>query len=90
MVSEAQVSESQIAVHWREEAYVYPPATFIGQANASDPAIRERFREERFPECFTEYADLLSWDSYWHTTLDTSNPPFSRDRPVPDGHAPSL
>ena len=22
------------------------------------------------------YADLLSWDTYWHTTLDTSNPPF--------------
>src|ERR1019366_2186521 len=22
------------------------------------------------------YADLLSWDEYWHTTLDTSNAPF--------------
>jgi acetyl-CoA synthetase len=74
--SEVQVSESQIAVHWREEEYFSPPARFIGQANASDPSIRERFREERFPECFKEYADLLSWDKYWHTTLDTSNPPF--------------
>jgi acetyl-CoA synthetase len=73
---ETQVSESQIAVHWREEEYYYPPATFIAQANAADPAIFERFSEEHFPECFKEYADLLTWDAYWHTTLDTSNPPF--------------
>ena len=75
---EAQVSEAQIAVHWREEEYYHPPAKFIAQANAADPAIFERFSEERFPECFKEYADLLSWDAYWHTTLDTSNPPFWR------------
>ncbi len=71
-----QVSEAQIAVHWREEGYYFPPAAFIGQANASDPKIFERFSEDQFPECFKEYADLLTWDSYWHTTLDTSNPPF--------------
>jgi acetyl-CoA synthetase len=73
---EPQVSEAQIAVHWREEEYYHPSAKFIGQANASDPAILERFSEEHFPECFKEYADLLNWDHYWHTTLDTSNPPF--------------
>jgi len=73
---EAEVPEAQIAVHWREEEYYYPPAKFIAQANAADPAIFERFGEEHFPECFKEYADLLSWDAYWHTTLDTSNPPF--------------
>src|SRR5579875_3846545 len=73
---EVQVSEAQIAVHWREEGYYYPPAKFIGQANASDPAIFERFSEKNFPECFREYADLLTWDRYWHTTLDSSNPPF--------------
>jgi acetyl-CoA synthetase len=73
---EAQVSESQIAVHWREEDYYQPPAKFIEQANAADPAICDRFSEENFPDCFTEYADLLSWDERWHTMLDTSNPPF--------------
>jgi acetyl-CoA synthetase len=73
---EATVSEAQIAVHWREEEYYQPPARFVGQANASDPAIFDRFAEERFPECFKEYADLLTWDHYWHTTLDTSNAPF--------------
>jgi acetyl-CoA synthetase len=73
---ELQVNEAQIAVHWREEELIPPPPKFIGQANASDPAIRDQFREDRFPECFKEYADLLTWDEYWHTTLDTSNPPF--------------
>ncbi|OLZ65320.1 acetate--CoA ligase [Streptomyces sp. IMTB 2501] len=69
-------TESQIAVHWREEAYYQPPAAFVGQANAADPALLEQFREENFPDCFRAYADLLTWDTYWHTTLDTSEPPF--------------
>jgi len=73
---EAQVSEAQIASHWKEEDKYSPPATFIAQANGADPALFERFSEEHFPECFKEYADLLTWDQYWHTTLDTSNPPF--------------
>ena len=71
-----QASEATIAVHWREEEYYPPPPKFIGQANASDPAIRDRFTEDKFPECYKEYADLLSWDEYWHTTLDTSKAPF--------------
>jgi acetyl-CoA synthetase len=70
------VSEAQIAVHWREEGYVAPPQSFIDQANAADPAIYEQFAEDKFPECFRAYADLLSWDEPWDTTLDTSNPPF--------------
>src|SRR5487761_1662609 len=73
---ELEVSESQIAVHWREEEYFQPPPKLIGQANAADPAILERFSEPNFPECFKEYADLLTWDHYWHTTLDATNPPF--------------
>ena len=74
--SGAQVSEAQIAVHWREEEYIQPPPRFVEQANAKDPAIFDRFNEEHFPDCFKEYADLLTWDEPWHTTLDTSNPPF--------------
>ena len=74
----SESSEATIAVHWREEGVYLPPPKFIGQANASDPAILDRFAEENFPECFREYADLLDWDEYWHTTLDTSNPPFWR------------
>ena len=74
--STAQVSEAQIAVHWREEENYPPPPPFVAQANAADPAIFDRFGEEHFPGCFTEYADLLTWDKPWHTVLDTSNPPF--------------
>ncbi|HEX6520028.1 MAG TPA: acetate--CoA ligase [Streptosporangiaceae bacterium] len=72
----AESSEAHIAVHWREEEYYDPPPEFTAQANANDPAIRDRFTEDKFPECFTEYADLLAWDERWHTTLDTSNAPF--------------
>jgi len=75
---DADVSEAQIAVHWREEEHYQPPAKFIAQANAGDPSILERFDEEHFPECFKEYAELLTWDAYWHSTLDTSNAPFWR------------
>ena len=71
-----EVSESQIAVHWREEEYYPPPEKFVAQANANDPAIFERFTEDKFPDCFTEYADLLTWDKPWDTVLDTSNAPF--------------
>src|SRR5437764_774405 len=71
-----ETSEAQIAVHWREEEYYYPSSRFIGQANLTDPGILDRFSEDKFPECFREYADMLSWDKYWHTTLDTSDPPF--------------
>src|SRR5258708_8421038 len=72
----ADVSEAQSAVHWKEEEYYYPTAKFVGQANLTDPSINERFSIDKFPECFKEYADMLSWDQYWHTTLDTSNAPF--------------
>ncbi len=71
-----EVSEAQIAVHWREEEVIRPGPGFIAQANMADPGAPERFGLDNFPECFREYADLLTWDSYWHTTLDTSNPPF--------------
>jgi acetyl-CoA synthetase len=69
-------NESQIAVHWKEEESFRPPANFIGQANLTDPNFVDSFSEENFPECFRQYADLLHWDQYWHTTLDTSDPPF--------------
>ncbi len=77
-VAMAAVSEAQIAVHWREEDYVQPPTAFVAHANANDPSILERFSEQHVPECFTEYAEMLTWDRKWDTVLDTSNPPFWR------------
>ncbi|HET7264300.1 MAG TPA: acetate--CoA ligase [bacterium] len=74
--SATAVTEAEIAVHWKEEEYYHPGPKFIGQANLTDPAVMDRFKLENFPECFREYGDLLSWDRYWHTTFDGSNPPF--------------
>ncbi|HHW43065.1 acetate--CoA ligase [Desulfofundulus thermobenzoicus] len=68
-------SEAAYAVHWKEEDYYHPSPEFIGQANMTDPGIFERFSLENFPDCFREYAELLDWDQYWHTTLDTSDAP---------------
>lgn len=69
------VSEAAIAVHWQEEEYFYPSPDFIAQANMTDRNIYERMSLDNFPECFKEYADLLDWYEYWHTTLDTSDAP---------------
>jgi acetyl-CoA synthetase len=71
-----EVTEAQVAVHWKEEEHIQPPKKFVAQANMADEKIFERFKEENFPECFKEYADMLSWDKKWDKTLDTSNPPF--------------
>ena len=71
----AETSEAQIAVHRKEEEYVYASPQFIAQAYLTDPGVYERFSLDRFPECFKEYADLLDWDQYWEKTLDTSDAP---------------
>ncbi len=73
---EMEVNEAQIAVHWQEEDYYYPSDEFAAQANVNDKSIYDRFSLDNFPDCFKEYADLLSWDETWHTTLDTSDAPL--------------
>jgi len=75
---ESRLSEAEIAVHWGEEAYVWPPKTFVEQANLTDPHIRERFSLDRFPDYFAEMADLLTWDKTWDQVVDLSHPPFYR------------
>ena len=72
------VTEAEIAVHWKEEQLIQPPGSFIAQANMTDETVLERFGEANFPNCYKEYADLLDWYEYWHTILDESNPPFWR------------
>jgi len=71
-----KTSKAEIAVHWKEEDFFYPPAKFIAQANLTDESVYDRFSLDNFPECFKEYADLLDWYKYWDTTLDTSDAPF--------------
>ena len=69
-------NEAQLAVHWKEEELYQPPESFVAQANLKDPAVFERFSEKNFPDCYKEYADLLTWYKPWTQTLDTSDPPF--------------
>src|SRR5205807_278143 len=73
---EVEYSEDKIAVHWREEEYVAPPEQYKEQANAGDQSILERFAPENFPQCFEDYAEMLTWDKKWDEIVDTSNPPF--------------
>jgi acetyl-CoA synthetase len=70
-----ETSEAEIAVHWGEEAYFYPSAKFIAQANMTDEAVYDRFSLDNFPNCYKEYADLLDWYEYWDEILDTSDAP---------------
>jgi len=68
-------SEAEIAVHWGEEQYFHASTQFIAQANMTDESIYERFSLKNFPNCFKEYADLLTWYKYWDNILDTSDAP---------------
>ncbi len=70
-----ETTEAQIAVHWKEEDYYYPSSKFIGQANLTDPDIFDRFSLDNFPDCFTEFAEMLTWYKYWDEVLDTSDAP---------------
>jgi acetyl-CoA synthetase len=70
-----ETSEYEIAVHWKDEGYYYPSTKFIAQANLTDETVYDRFGLDKVPNCFKEYADLLDWDEYWHTILDTSDAP---------------
>lgn len=71
-----EVSEAQIAVHWKEEEYYYPSPKFVEQANMQDRDVLDRFTLDKFPDCFREYADMLDWFEPYQTVLDTSNAPF--------------
>ncbi|HEV8265328.1 MAG TPA: acetate--CoA ligase [Gemmatimonadales bacterium] len=71
-----EVSEAQIAVHWKEEEHYQPSETFKAQAIMRDPHILEKFGLAKFPDCFKEYADMLTWFDPYRTVLDTSDAPF--------------
>jgi acetyl-CoA synthetase len=76
MSSTLELTEAQIAVHWKEEELIQPPASFVAQANLKDPNVDKRFALENFPQCYDEYAEMLTWYKKWDKTLDYSNPPF--------------
>ena len=73
-MSEEDSADVQLEARLREQEYFRPPAEFVGQANATDPAIHDEVGE--FPDGFERYAELLDWDEHWAQTFDGSNPPF--------------
>jgi len=75
-MSSLDLTEAQIAVQWKEEGYLQPPKKFIEQATLKDPDVLKRFALDKFPKCFDEYAEMLTWYKKWDKTLDSSNPPF--------------
>ena len=52
MTTEGNVTEAEIASHWKEEELIHPSPGFIGQANQSDPAVFDRFTPDKFPRLF--------------------------------------
>src|SRR6266568_3233858 len=73
---QTEVSEAQIAVHWKEEDYYQPSEKFKAQANMRDTHILEKLGLDNFPDCFKEYANMLTWFEPYRTVLDTSDAPF--------------
>ena len=71
-----EVNEAQIAVHWKEEESYQPSPKFVAQAYLKDRSAAEWFSEKNFPDCFEEYAEMLTWYQRWKTVLDTNDPPF--------------
>ncbi|WP_435348952.1 acetate--CoA ligase [Haloarchaeobius sp. HRN-SO-5] len=73
-MSGEDATDGNLEARLREQAYFRPPSKFVGQANATDPAIYDEVGD--FPEGFDRYAELLDWDEQWDETFDGSNPPF--------------
>jgi acetyl-CoA synthetase len=76
--SKSELTEIEMDVHWREEKLIPASQAFVDQANCADPEIYDRMALENFPECYGEYADLLSWDRRWSQIFDGSEAPFWR------------
>ncbi|MFB6176312.1 MAG: acetyl-coenzyme A synthetase N-terminal domain-containing protein, partial [Halobaculum sp.] len=68
-------TEPELEARLAEQDEFEPPASFVEQANVTDPDIYDEF-EENWPHCWERAADLLDWDEEYDQVLDDSNPPF--------------
>lgn len=57
--------------HLRDETSLTPPKSFIEQANVNDPEIHETSLA-RWPEWWTQAADLLDWETPYESVLDAN------------------
>jgi acetyl-CoA synthetase len=71
----ADPEDVELEARLAEQETFDPPASFVEQANVSDPAIHDEFAEE-WPGCWERAAATLDWDEGYDTVLDDSNPPF--------------
>ena len=61
----------------QEHRHFAPPAEFVAQAHAADPAIYEQ--AEAGPEAWWKsWAEQLQWDQPFTQICDWSNPPYAR------------
>ena len=67
--------EVELEARLEEAESFEPPASFVEQANVSDPGIYDEFEAE-WPDCWERAAGMLDWDEEYDTVLDDSNPPF--------------
>ena len=67
--------EVELEARLEEAESFEPPASFVEQANVSDPDIYDEFEAE-WPDCGERAAGMLDWDEEYDTVLDDSNPPF--------------
>ena len=67
--------EVELEARLEEAESFEPPASFVEQANVSDPGIYDEFEAE-WPDCWEHAAGMLDWDEEYDTVLDDSNPPF--------------
>jgi len=70
-----QESKAELEARLPDGEEFEPPASFVEQANVTDPDIYDEF-EQNWPECWERAADLLDWDTDYDTVLEDSNPPF--------------
>ena len=77
MTERSHQNPATIESRLTEERVFQPPASFVGQANMTDPGVYERF-DAGFPDSYAEYAEFLDWDRKWDRVLDASKPPFYR------------
>ncbi|XVH30797.1 acetate--CoA ligase [Haloferacaceae archaeon DSL9] len=67
--------DAELEARLAEQEEFEPPASFVEQANVSDPAIYDEF-DENWPECWEQAADLLDWFDGYDQVLDESDAPF--------------
>jgi len=67
-------SEGELESRLDDRETFEPPASFVEQANVTDPDIYERFDDD-WPHCWERAADLLSWQEPYEEVLREDDAP---------------